>query len=276
MGVKVTSDLDSALLYFNQLEERFSALGTFLTHGSAQRVRDEVAEGQPGDRDGEQLRQALVVAQVVGPGLAVARQLPKAYAVLVDADRVPKAKLRELGPQDVLYVRSRKRRAVRVAPEIEVLVRFSPWTPDLLPFFPSKRQAVLVYRKVSREEVDGVRDSRIKDAPQWRAALASAGVPTTKPRPAPLKVEVTPDLVFYAARQEFGGGKRRASKLWRKAVRRLVGSGVSSMMRRPGVDKLLSDPRDTGWKKLAKISVARRITVQQVEGFAQFQKRLTG
>jgi len=274
--IRVTSDLDPALRYFNQLEERFAALGAFLTHGSAQYVRDAVAEGQSGDRDGEQMRQALVVARIMGPELNDANKLPKAHAVWLDTERVPKAKLRELGPQDILYVRAKTRRAVRVAPEIEILMRFSPWTPDLLPFFPSKRQAVLVYRKVNREEVDGVRDARLKDAPQWRAALDSAGIPTAKPRAVPLKVEVTPDLVFYAARQEFGGGKRRASKLWRKAVRRLVGSGVSSMMRRPGVDKLLGDPKDGSWRKLAKISVPRRITEQQVLGFDLFQKRLTG
>jgi hypothetical protein len=275
VGIRVKSDLAPALTYFRQLEARYAALGAHITHGSAQYVRDAVAEGQPGDRDGEQMRRALSVAKIVGADLTDPKLLPKAFAVMLDTERVPKAKLRELGPQDVVYVRPKRRRAVRVAPEIEALVRFSPWTPDLLPFFPSKRQAVLVYRKVSREEVDSVREARVKDAPQWRAVLASAGVDTSKPRPAPIKVEVTPDLVFYAARQEFGGGKRRALKLWRKAVRRLVGSGVSTMMRQPGVAKLLSDPNDKSWRTLAKISGNTRITEQQAASFNRFAQRLT-
>lgn len=274
MGIRVTNNTSSAVEYFQQLEARFASLGAYMTHGSAKFVRDAVAAGQPPSRDGEQMRNALVVAKVLGSSLSDPLRLPKAFAVMLDVGRVPKAKLRELGPLDVIYVRPRKQREVRISPELSVLMQFSPWTSDLLPFFPSRRQAVLVYRKVSREEADAVRAARVLDAPQWRAKLAAAGVDTTKPRPAVVKVEVTPDLAFYAARQEFGGGKQGARKLWRKAIRRLVGSGVSSMMQRPSVIKLLRDPRDKGWRTLAKLSTGHTITSAQVQEFDKFQKRL--
>lgn len=276
MGIGVTSDLHIAIAYFKQLEARYAALGAHLTHESAVFVRNAVAAGQPSDMDGEQMRRALVIAKIVGSELSDPAVLPKAFAVMLDAGRVPKAKLRELGPKDVIYVRTRKQRAVRIAPELQALVEFSPWPVDLLPFFPSRRQAVLVYRKVSREEADSVRAARVLDAPQWRSRLEAAGIDTTKPRPAVVKVEVTPDLMFYAARQEFGGGKRGAAKLWRKATRRLVGSGVSSMMQQPGVAKLLRDPKDKSWRTLAKVTSSYKITSQQAKEFDNFQKRISG
>jgi len=274
--MKITADLDPATRYFKQLDQRFAALGAQLTYQSAMALLHAVAEGQQDGPEGEQMRRALTVAHVIGPGgLTSPKMLPNAFAVFLDVARVPNAKLHKLGPKSVIYVRPRKRRAVRTAKEVEILFRHSPWPIDMLPVFPTKRQATLVYRKVTKEEVGKIREQRIADAPQWRAAFASAGIDTAKPKPPPPKVEVTPDLVFFAARQEFGGGRTKPLRLWRRALKHLVGSGVRSIMRQPHIRKLLGDPAYQGWKKLAKIPTGTKITTHQAHGFKRFQKRMS-
>lgn len=266
---------DRAIRYFGEMEPRAAALGNKLSYEAALTLKNAVYEGQPGTPDGDRIRQAVSVAQVSGGHLGKPGFLPKAYATYLNTARLPKARLRELGPETVLYVRPRRNRSSHEPSEIAVLARHSPWTPDMLPVFPAKRAAVVVYRNVSREEAAKVRKARENDAPVWRKGLLNAGVRVGPPKMAP-RARVTPDLVFAAARQEFGGGGQPAKKLWRSSIRHLAASGVKGIMRRSEMKKMISNSSYRGWREFKGLLAPDRIPVDTAKSFKRFQKRMTG
>lgn len=268
-----TEGMAVALRYWRDLPHRAATLGNSLAYESARFLRSEVLESQPNTPEGDRVRESLVVGRVLGfDGNA----LPKAYATFLDTSNMPKAKVKDLGDLTVLYVRAKKRRMVRVSPEIAILVKYSPWTVGTIPVFPSKRQALVVYRTVSREESLSIQAQRKADAPQWRAELASIGVRVVKPQPIPPKAEATPDILFYLARQEFGGGGTKARKLWKKALKNLASSGIRLIMRRQDLVKTMSDPDYMSWRNGTKPLSSVAVSVQEADKFSQFQDRLNG
>jgi hypothetical protein len=268
-----TEGMESVLRYWRDLPYRSAALGNSLTYEAAQYLRSAVLAPQPNTPEGDRVQESLVVGRVLG---TEGNALPKAYATFLDDTKLPKAKVKDLGKLTVLYVRVKKRRLVRVAPEIAILVKYSPWTVGTIPVFPSKRQALVVYRTVSREEALSIQAQREKDAPKWRAELAAIGVRVGKPEPIPPKAQATPDILFYMARQEFGGGGVRARKLWKKALKNLAASGIRSIMQRQDLVKTMSDPDYMSWRNGTKPLSNVAVSVQEADKFSQFQDRLNG
>lgn len=134
-----------------------------------------------------------------------------------------KARRAEELPADRTVVYVYPRGALAKPSGVQVLSRFNPWPLDQMPFTPSRKEAHLVFRRVSSRELQAVRVRRRDDAPQWRPALLQLGIRVEKLE-LPSGVSLRPDLYFQALRVEFGGSSAKAYPHWRPALRAVVPS----------------------------------------------------
>jgi hypothetical protein len=251
-------------------QARFDYAASALAHEAAQTVYDEVSSRLPSTKEFDNLKNSLRVQRVEGlePG-------EQAYAVHADRSRLKKVKARNIKPdRNVLYVRPKRGRLARIPPEIVILARYSPWTLDSLPFFPSKRISTMYMRQVSVPEVDKVREARLKDRQIWEQSLAKVGVRIDKKDKIkiPPRAEVIEDIVFRAIRLEFGIGKEQARPAWRPVLHTLAKSGLRSMLGRDVFESLLN-PSNRTWKKKV-VKTSGFISSSELDNFVKFQKRL--
>lgn len=199
---------------------------------------------------------------------------PRAYAVYAE----PSARSQSFDTaRTVLYVKPKKNFMGKISKEVLVLAKYSPWTAETLPFSPKKNEAVIVTRKVTKQEMLAVTTQREKDRTKWRKELSDAGVRNinlTK-KPPELKTQVVQDLTFDALRLEFGYGGARAVPHWRPSAReamrfakRLFRGG-----RRTIFSKALTDPNYRAWRKWPP-RVESSIKIGTLKRVAKFTKRL--
>lgn len=250
--------------------ERYDHAASQLAYQTASYAYDAVSRRLPNTKEFENLKNALRLHRV--GGLSTGEE---AFAVYADRSALRKVKARNIKPdKNVVYVRPKKGRMVQVPPEIEILARYSPWTMDSLPFFPSKRESTMYIRQVSQNEVDKVREARSRDRQIWEQSLAKVGVRLSKKNrlDIPPRAEVVEDVAFRALRLEFGIGKEPARPAWRPVIHMLAKSGARYMLSR-GVFNAILNPAFTGWRK----GVARAsgsISSSELDTFVKFQKRL--
>lgn len=244
-----------AAKFFATLDKRFQALGQTLAYESARFVLEAVYKRLPPGPYRESLE--LVDA---GQGVFAVQARNKARRVSqVDADAT------------VLYVRPKSSRVLRLHPEIGVLARHSPWTMSTLPFFPNRRQATVISRKVRRSEIEHVTEDRNKDRRMWKAELERLGIrPDVKLR-VPPKARVLPDVAFEALRIEFGLGGKDSRAHWRPALRALARQGISRMLssRSP-----IMEPVASFRYSASLLPVDGSITLGDAAEFIEFEKRL--
>lgn len=248
-----------------QLPERFQRLQQWVTYELALRMQDEVLAGIPAGKAHARYRKSITLNRVlVSHGRT-------AFSVNVD----PKAHgVREVDPASlVVYVRPRRRRLSRPPPQIRVLEQHNPWTFETLPFVPGNREAILVSRKVSPQEVSAVTEARLRDEPAWRAALARLGSRIKRKDKVPLPKQaghLLPDVAFEALRLEQGLGGVKASPHWRPGLNATVHSARRlALQRRAVVVKLLGDPN---WAGRTLVPRLKGLRTSQARKFQAFQK----
>lgn len=260
--VELTRDGKKTQALVRQLPERGRALRANVAYRVAHMVVERVRHYMPGGDELRSYRDSLKERAVAGT--------PSSDVFLVRSEA---SRTESVDPASTLFfIRPRKRRRARMARAVEVLARFGPWTASTLPFLPTRRQASVVFRRVTAREVRGVAKQREEDAPRWRRALARAGVRATAKAPmtwAKAPSGVIPDVAFEALALEFGPLHPRPH--WRPALRDAVRS-VSSLHRNRELVKLLTDPADTGWKRAT--PRLRRVRSLELRKYVAFQRRL--
>jgi len=176
----------------------------------------------------------------------------------------------------VLYVRA-KRGLLNPAPEkIKFLEDYGPWTTDSIPFWPSKKQAVVVQRKVTRREADHIAHLQKQKAPQTRAMMQKLGLDKLSKTLASQKSKrnkVVPDTSFAAINLEFGSDGQRPVPAWRVGVGDLMRSGIKTAPRRYRQLKAsLSNPDNGAWKRWP--NVKDKVKVSAARGYVPFMKKL--
>jgi len=244
-----------AAQFVKQLESRFKEVGKQLAYQSALFVLEEVQRRLPRGP----YRDSLQLVDVGDGTYAIQAKSTTQKVSDVDAEST------------VLYVRAKSRRVLRLHPEIGVLAKHSPWTMGTLPFFPSRRYAKVISRKVRRSELENVVEDRKKDRPVWKAELENLGVRPDVKLVIPPKAQVVPDVAFEALRIEFGLGGKRSRAHWRPALQALARKGIPSMLssRSPILYPVTSFRYPMGM-----FPVDGTISVSDAEKFAEFQKRL--
>lgn len=157
----------------------------------------------------------------------------------------------------VLWVRPS--RAGRPDAAVSVLVRFSPWTRDTLPWWPPRGRASVVAAKVREDEWKNVHADRERDLPRAIKMLLDAGVRARRPAATEYAGRTVLDgLALMAIRMEYGlPGAPIAAPHWRPAVRALRTRGLKLIMAGRGgaykeAKRAMIDPDYSGWKAVRK------------------------
>lgn len=172
----------------------------------------------------------------------------------------------------VLYVRQKGR---KVDPKVAVLVAHNPWTLSTIPFTPKPSRAVVISRRVRREEVASVGKLREGDKSEWTRELVSAGYNQTNKRMMQVspKVKAIPDVAFEALRMEFGLGGEKTHPVWRPAIRGLVSEGIVGIIRSERLDRAISTSTYYGWERW-KSKTRRKIGLREASKYRGFVDRL--
>jgi hypothetical protein len=245
---------------------RFKRIQEQVTYLAASTAHTELMRKIPATRDNKAYRESLELVGISG--------MPKGTSGFAIHASAKRKKVQELDAGLVLVDVRPRGRLRRVSPELKVLITYSPWTLDTLPFMPSKTQASVVYRKVSAAEVIATNKLRVKDLPKVRRKLGRAGEDTQRQakRSSP-GTKIAPDLAFGALRTEFGQGPDRPKPHWRPALGVLKRSGLPGLARNKELQRAATDPDFKGWMSWPK-KTSRRISVKVAKTFEGFQKKL--
>jgi hypothetical protein len=119
----------------------------------------------------------------------------------------------------VLYVYPKMVRGRATSPAAALLMRHNPWTMDTLPYEPTKREARMVSRFVSENEVKAIEKQRNDEMAGVKEELAQI-IGQLKPRAkATLDRRVVRDIAFEVLRHEFGVPPVMGRAHWRPAIR---------------------------------------------------------
>ncbi len=254
-----------ALELFEQWPERTRRLQALLPHLAAEYVLAEILEKLPKGEEWSPYRDSLEVARVAG--------MPPDTSATVVRSNVHSRRVRRLDvPRTLLYVRAKRR--LKTKPEVSVLEKYSPWTLQTLPFTPSRRDALLVTRRAGTRAVEKVAQERLKDRRKWKRELVRAGIKVKDDREVriPRTVRALPDVAFEALRLEFGWGPEHKAH-WKPAIRRLIVSGIKSMLRQGQMKRALTSVSFRGWKRWPP-RTRYKVRMSEARNYLPFQRKL--
>lgn len=249
-----------------ELPARAAEVQRMVPFYAARAVQDFVKERIP--KDYPELRRALKISRVAG--LA-----DDEHAYVLHA--VPRARRTRKADQNerVLYVTA-KRNLLRSVPEsVQILVDFSPWTADTLPYAPNPRMATVTYRQVSPRVVTRVRRQRRRDRSKWRRRMKDAGIrEVRKERRARdiRRIKAVPDLAYTSLRLEFGLGGMPSKPHWRPAILRLASGGLTGMIRgNREISRTMTDPSHQTWQSWKPSGARGAVSVLEAQKYVPFQ-----
>jgi len=264
-------DINNWRMVTKELEDRAKAMHRMVSYAAAQEVFEQILQGIPGGATYKELRRALRVSEVGG----TKKGTESAFVVHapVKSRRVKKV---DVG-KTLLFVRAKKRLS-RPDPAIKLLEDTSPWTADTIPFWPSKKEAVVVQKKASKREVDNTAKAKKSSLIGVRNQLREMGRKVKKkkvgePGHIGRKSKAVPDVGMLALELEFGGEGKRAKPIWRNALRGLKASGVGRLPDRYKVIReAWFNPNSKRWKRWP--ARMDKIGKNEAAKYKGFQKRL--
>lgn len=250
-----------------QLPKRTDAMLRALPYEAAQMLLSSVVSGLPNRGQYREIKKNLEVAEVSVFRKGVGGHGAFALHVPTKSRRVKKTD----ASRTVLYVRVKDKRLV-VDPAVMVLEDMGPWTMDTIPFWPDKRKASVVQRKVSVREVQKVAKRQRAQKNKVRRDLNRLGKRIPAKRKLKLKRgKAVPDLVMSALELEFGmtGGSK---PVWRQSLAKLRKGGVRRIERNRQVRQIWYDGNSKIYKTWPKRG--KSISSGDAAKYRGFQKRL--
>jgi hypothetical protein len=264
--LRLSKRTKDAFKFIKELPKRYKALQARIPFVVAQGVHAGLLERIPEKDEWSSYRNGL---EVVG----VASKNKGFYAIRLQANgRGGSAQVDP--PRTLIYIRPH-RRLSKVPPMIQILSQYSPWTADTLPFMPSKRDAIVVSRRSTKQVTARVASQRKRDRPFWSKEMVKAGRKETKKsnrvKPS-IAAKPATDYAYQALRLEFGLGIR-AVPHWRPSIRPFIRNPLRAIMARdPQLAEYLS-PKFRGWKSW-RSKVKNTISKAEAAKFVPFQQRL--
>lgn len=264
-SMKLSKKARKTFKFIRELPKRLGAFRSRVPYVFASRVLSDLKESIPQGSEWNSYREGLEIVGVSSRKSGwVALRLP---------DRPTSTAATKVDPpRTLLYVHAH-RRLTKVPPLISVLAKYSPWTADTLPFMPSKKDAVIVSRKSTKQVAMRVANQRKKDRPFWSRELQKAGRRDTRKsdRLKTDKASPMPDYAYQALRLEFGLGIRAAPH-WRPALSAIRRSPIALLQQDTVLMDYL-DPKSRGWRSRSS-PVKSRISKAAAKKFVPFQRRL--
>lgn len=267
VGLKPAKGNDSVLGLVGEWVDRALALRSMLTYSFATEGLSYVLSKIPVQHDYADYRKSLEVVDVRGG--------PNNQSKFAIRSNPKYRKVRSIDvPHTALYIRPR-RYLRKIRPEIKILEKYSPWTPETLPFTPKQSEALVIYRKVQLREAEQIAKARKRDKPKWSEALSKLGFRISNEDSSKIDkdIKVMPDLAFQAMRLEFGVGGQKAVPHWRPMSKFLMGDGGNKILKSPMVGSALADPNFKAWKDWSKPK-SKQMAERDSKDLEVFQKKL--
>lgn len=257
MRVKVSKGTASTLRMLKDWKKRARSYMDYNLYNLVDHVQEDVVSRLPGEA--AELGKSMQMVRVTGATPSyLLRFQPVAQAV-------------EKDEQNSVILEVVSKRPLIEAPRREqILVDYSPWTLDTLPYTPSLRFATVVKRKVSEGAVRRVRKERKRDK-SWRQEMYRAGIRVPRVKKAG-SVKAVSDLRLQSVTLEFGlGGAYKPH--WRPAISKNMRRFSRSVKKDRTARKILNDPNFKGWTKWP-LPLAHKVSPAGLTPYQGFQKTL--
>jgi hypothetical protein len=237
---------DRTLRFNEDLDSRAFAATRMMMYAATKELLIGIKSMIPRKDEYKELLDSLKIVEIPGS------KKKSAFAVTIDSKA---RKIKKIDIQrTVLYVRGKKKMD-RKSPAITALEDMGPWTPDTIPFWPNKREAVVIQRKVTKREADKISKMQLDTKQKEKVASAFANLPGKKPGKGNKdKVsrngKAIPDLNMLAHTLEFGGPGQKAVPAWRTTIHNIITMGLSKISKKyKQIDAAFTDPNSREWKK---------------------------
>lgn len=251
-----------------ELDERFEALQRIIPYLTAKHGLKKLLSGIPGGSDYKDLRKSLRISEIpMGKkGGAYSIHVP------VKGRRIRKVDV----AKTVIYVRAKKK-LTRPDPAIKILEDRGPWTADTLPFWPNKKEALVVQRKVTKKEADRVAKEQKNKLPRILTELKEAGRTIKKPKAGESghvkrKGKAVPDVAMQALGLEFGGTGKKSRPVFRRMIRFILLLMRRLAKKEPVIKQVLTDANSKKYNQYP--PRVGRVSMGEAKKFIGFQKRL--
>lgn len=253
--------------FTDDLDKRMQAVKKMMVYIAAQELLTHLKDKIPDTDEYDDLRDSLTLSEIPGkePGYSVHASMKHRKVRKVDQART------------VLYVRA-KRGLLNPTPErIKFLEDYGPWTTDTIPFWPSKKLAVVVQRQVTKREADQIAKMQDKQKSKTAMEMQRLGVKEQKKgglaSQRSRRNKAVPDTSFAALQLEYGGPGHRPVPAWRVGVGEVMRTGIKAAPRKyKELKQTFTDPYSNKWKRWPKVK--DKVKVREARGFAPFMKKL--
>jgi hypothetical protein len=255
--------------YLDKLNIRMKAFKRQALWAIATDLHQDVSDKIPTDKQYDKLRQSLKVGEMAGGAEPL-------FAVFVDG-KSPNVKKIDSN-KTLIYIRERKI-PVKIKPEIQVLIDNGPWTVDTLPFWPSKKDAITIQRKVGKRILEKVAKMQKNQQTEVMSRLLKLGkkditnAMKKRSRAAQQSNSVT-DVSAQMSTLEFGGGSQRPLALWRVAIKNITNRTKTLLTRYKRINSTLNDIRDKNWNKYPIVN--QKVTSAIIKSGDNFFKQVGG
>lgn len=268
MKIEVHSaQFDEAYALVQQWQRRVRAVRRQFLYYAVQKTYDDLLGYLPSDR--KELRASLRMQKIRG--------LPDSVdGYVIHSAPKGRAIAQAESENAVVYVAAKSNLMRSVPKETSLLEAYSPWTVDTLPYPPDQKTANVISRRVSKREVNRVRQMRLRDRPKWRREMIKDGIRVYQRglEPKARETLTVPDTAFESLRLEFGLGGEPSKPHWRKAILKLALRGGAGMIaRKREFTKAMTSLSFTAWERWPRKTVGF-VTVAGAKRFVPFQQRL--
>jgi len=262
-----SAQFDEAYALVQQWQKRARAVRRQFLYLAVQKTYDDLLGFLPSDR--KELRTSLRMQKIRGlPDSVdgyVIRSIPKGRAIAQAESE-----------NAVIYVAAKSHLMRSVPKETALLEAYSPWTLETLPYPPDPKTANVISRRVSKREVNRVRQMRLRDRPEWRRQMIKEGIKVHRPglEPKAGNTPSVPDTAFESLRLEFGLGGEPAKPHWRKAILKLALRGGTGMIaRKREFTRAMTSLSFNAWERWPKRTTGFA-TLAEAKRYVPFQQRL--
>lgn len=174
----------------------------------------------------------------------------------------------------IIKLKPVRRRLERNDPLIPLL-RYSPWTPQTIPFLPRPHMATLTYVRVRPSEVEKVRQANLRNLPKVTRWLKGIGLTIPKSEAKRMEhfktVSLVEEVEYYALRREFGlvAGEK---PLWKPAIKFMKRVGAQYLLKTNlQLWRSLFDP---GYRGYGRLGMFHFLEKEYVAAFYSFQEKV--
>lgn len=255
--------------FVDTLEKRFERIKRMLVYIAAQELLTNVRHKIPKTDEYKEIQKTLSISEVTAtrePTFSIHSSVKSHKVRKIDQERT------------VLYVRAKRGTLNPASAGVKFLEDNGPWTTDTIPYWPSKKQAVVIQRVVSKSEAAKISQMQQRNKSKTDTALQKIGMQISRHKDdlASKKMRrgsVVSDASFMMLRLEFGAPGTKPNPVWRVGISDLQKTGIKSAPKRyKELQRAFANPFSTEWKRWPRVE--SKIKAKDIRAFVPFMKRL--